>query len=283
MYNYFNADCNLALITELIEKTNLETDQIIHIKEWLTTNFVTPHWQDALHITKCFLLPAIKDFSAEKLRQIKKRYKNSVLAVILHQIQHNVLTFYKHRHTFPPNDRDIKQYKTFAAFDYALRMNRYQIDKDWKTARNDLKAICEDDNFTIYCADTFLKSKALTKGHPTFNSNEYTYCTGISEWQFKKYCLNEDTTKRIATMFFIRDKNKTTEYTCTFPGKQYKDPEHIIMIIAYCSNFKKSISVHYSHNVPVGVYANMLDLLIVYPKLAPYKDILIHREDDKID
>ena len=283
MYNYFNADCNLTLITELLEKANLETDQITHLKKWLTTHFVTPHWQDALHITKCFLLPAIKDFSAKELRQIKKGYKHSVLAVILIELRHELSTFYKHRHTFPPNNRDIKQYKTFAAFDYTLQMNFYQIEKDWKTARNNLKAICEDDNFTIYCADTFLKSKALTKGHPTFSNNTYPYCTGINELHFKRYCFNENKTKRVATLYYIRDKNKTTEYTCLFPGRQYKDPEHIIMIVVYCSKIRKRILVHYSHNVPVGKYANMLDLLTVYPKLTPYKDILIHREDDKID
>jgi len=282
MYNYFNADCNLALINKLLEEGNLEADQIIHIKEWLTKHFVTPHWQDALHITKHFLLHAIKEFSAEKLRQTKERYKDSYLNVILNQIRHNILTFYKHRHTFPPNDRDIKQYKTFVAFDYALRMNRHQIDKDWKTVRNDLKPICEDDNFVIYCAETFLKSKALTKGHPAFNNNEYVYCTGINEYHFKRYCLNEKKTKRVATIFFIRDKKRTTEYTCSFPGRQYKDREHIIMIVAYCSKIQK-ILVHYSYNEPVGDYANMVDLLTVHPKLTPYKDILIHREDDKID
>jgi len=270
MYNYFNADCNLALITKLLEEANLKADQVVRIKEWLTTHFVTPHWQDALHITKCFLLPTIKGVSDKKL--------DKKLDITLYYIKHDVLYFYKHRHIFPPKDKDIKQYKTFSAFEYVLRLKQDLIDNDWKTARKDFKPIYEDDNFVIYCADTFLKCKVLNNGHPDFNKNYYLYCFGQCAHNFKKHCFYND--ERVVTIYYIRVKNKTPEYNYVFPRRQYTDPTHIVVLMV---SLDKILVFSTAKLTPIGEHTNMTELLTVYPQLTPYKEILIHRKDDKID
>ena len=278
-YNYFNTERNIALIDELLQNSTLEREQITQIKKWVITNFNTPHRQDELHIIKRFVLPTLESYSPELLKITPERYTqpseqyNTEFTEILKYMRSHILSFYIHRHTFSPQARDIKQYKTYTNFYQAFCLNQEQMNKNWKIVRDELKPIYNDERFTIIHTNTFLESKVINKGHPVFENNLYSYCTGHNEKHFKRYCFRgTKKNERVANMFFIRDKTKSAKFTY-ITGKpfSYQDPEHIIMLIVYVES--KSVILHYSSNN--GTSMSLNSLLTKKPELTQFKDIFL--------
>lgn len=250
MSNYFDAENNLKII-----QAQQRELLFIHLKEridWLVS-LKTEHHQDALHIAKRFL----------------NVYDTDHFFAVKDAVEY----FYRFKHLYPAEQRDIKQFKRFVDLSNLIEDNSHRTDNDFKTTKKELKPIFEDKSFIIFLADTFIKSRVLTKGHPAFGGNHFNLCTA-NPFQYDRHTRRnlDPKEEKITTTYFIRDKRKTTTFDGQFPRCKFHDDKHIILLHAGVSPL-----VTHADKFSTKKYESMDKVYKDYPDLIPYKNILIHR------